>query len=118
MRYPEPVEQALALLAVSDVPQGSAAPGLHRALWKLGIPVPPPHFAGFGFNFAVHGLFFALCWGATMWVLVWSDGETSTAAMLAGTLVAGLGFGLAMADRYRRQSRGLGLPPWNSLRRR
>ena len=51
MNYPSKLSSALAMLATTGLSRSSYEPPLYRLLWRVGLLLPPPHFASFGFNF-------------------------------------------------------------------
>jgi hypothetical protein len=71
MRYPAKVSIALERLAATDLKRASYAPLFHRALWRCGVNIPPPHFAGFFFNFAAMGAYLSVTWGFLLIVYCW-----------------------------------------------
>lgn len=110
-------QAALELLAKTGIwPSNFAPPALHL-LWKLGIDVRPPHFAGFAANALVTGSVFALVWGAVMWWMVWSGEGMPVAIAVVSALAAGILFGLMMAGYYRYGARKHQLPSWDELAR-
>lgn len=91
------------------------APPLLRGLWRLGLEVPPPHFASFFPVAAVTAVFFGVPWGAFMWFLVWSPQAMSGVLAIVGASLAGISFGIAMAAYYAHGRRKHKLPDWSSL---
>jgi pilus assembly protein TadC len=116
MTYPSSLQSALDLLSATNIKPRAYAPRLYRTLWRLGVYVPPPHFASPLFNAALLGVIFGPSWGLVMYVLVWSSEGMPWFAAVAAALVAGLLFGLTMAFYYRRSARKHGLPPWSQLK--
>ena len=106
---------ALKLLAATDISRGSYEPTIFRLLWRLGINVPPPHFASFWRNALFAGSFFAVGWGLLMWLLLWSRQGMAFSAATATAAGAGLFFGLAMASYYAYGKRKYRLPSWQEL---
>ena len=108
-------EQALAILARTAIwPSNYAPPALHL-LWRLGLAIPPPHFARFWPTAAALGTAFAVAWGLMMWFFVWSRQSMSPFAALVAAAVAGALFGLSMATYYAYGRRKYQLPSWRSL---
>jgi len=90
-------------------------PPLLRLMWRLGLNVPPPHFASFWVNASTYGIFFGITWGAIMWFMQWSgQGMTLTAGGMAAA-TAGALFGVTMAIYYAYGKRKYKLPSWNDL---
>ena len=115
MNYPSKLSSALAKLAATGMSRSSYEPPLYRLLWRIGLFLPPPHFASFGFNFVFTAAWFGTFWGATMWLLVWSQLGGSGVVAVAGAVAAGVLFGLTMAAYYRYGARKHNLPPWSRL---
>ena len=115
MQFNERLQQAFVLLESKGIGKSTYSPPLFRLLWKLGIKVPPPHMAGFGFNALVMGSFFGLFWGLFMWLLLWGRQGMpiwigATAALMAGVL-----FGLTMAWYLRWSAKKRGIPTWQEF---
>lgn len=105
-----------AWMLTQQVRPGTSTPPLWRLLWKLGVPLAPPHFLGFFPLLLVCGTFFGPIWGLTMYLLVWRNQGMPLQNVFGATLLAGLLFGLAMAWVYRRKARQLKLPSWQDWR--
>jgi hypothetical protein len=108
-------EAALKLLASTGILRSNYEPPLLRLLWRLGLNVPPPHFASFWGNAVVSGVFFAVGWGSLMWFLLWSRQGMSLAVFLVAAIVAGVLFGATMAGYYSYGKRKHALPSWREL---
>jgi hypothetical protein len=111
MTHGEKVDHYLAMMARRKVHPQTAAPPLFRALWGLGLRVPPPHFIGFLPLMLASGILFGVGWGVAMRFLFWRG--MGWPLMLGAAAGAGLSFGAAMAGYYRYSARKLGLPPWH-----
>jgi hypothetical protein len=116
MTYPSKLSSALAMLAATGIGRGSYEPPLYRLLWRVGLFLPPPHFASFGFNFVFNAAWFATLWGAIMWLLLWSQLGGSGVVATITAVAAGVLFGLTMAAYYRYGARKHGLPLWSRLK--
>jgi uncharacterized protein DUF6404 len=116
MSYPSKLSSALAMLAATGISRRSYEPPLYRLLWRVGLFVPPPHFASFGFNFVFTGAWFGAFWGATMWLLVWPQLGVSGVVAAIAAVTAGVLFGLIMAAYYRYGARKHKLPLWSRLK--
>jgi hypothetical protein len=104
------------MLAATGMLRSSYEPPLYRLLWRLGLFLPPPHFASFGFNFVFAAAWFGVLWGAITWPLFWSHMGMSGVAAAILAIAAGVLFGLAMASYYRYAARKLKLPAWSELK--
>ncbi len=114
MTHSEKLKAMYAHLPTLGVSPYTAAPPLYRFLWHVGINIPPPIFGSFLPTAIFMGTFFAVGWGAVMWLLLWSHEPSmslDSAAITAAT--AGLLFGLIMAGYYAYKSKQLNLPPWS-----
>jgi hypothetical protein len=79
-------------------------------MWRLGLDLTPPPFAGFATNALVMGTGFGIIWGLLMWPLAsWTAPPWFAVAV---TVIAGAAFGIAMATYYRWRMKPLGLPRW------
>src|SRR5262249_41677431 len=92
------------------------APPWYRLLWRFGIEVRPPHFAGFWWVLAVHGGLCAMVavgvtWTIHRWTGVYQH-WSNVIIDLAGIALLGVILGVSFAISYRRQARGLALPRW------
>lgn len=115
-RYPAAIRTALEAMAAANVPPALRAPPLHRLLWRMGLPVPPPLLAGFVANFLLMGIVFGVLWGGLMALLFARIVEIPTGVMAGGAVFAGVLFGLLMALLMQHQQRRYRLPAWRTLR--
>lgn len=99
-------------LARRDICLTSVVPPLWRLLWRCGLPVAPPLFAGFTTNFVTTSAFVtALCLSAA-YISPWG----SPASLLSGLLQWGSAaaiFGFLDSIRTRRRADKLGVPRWS-----
>jgi uncharacterized protein DUF6404 len=110
MTRDEKIAHMLNDLAQRGIGRYTAAPPFYRLMWRLGLDVTPPPFASFTSTALVMGSFFAVAWGAVMWLMVWRTLPLTFTIMVAA--IAGACFGLAMAAYHRWRMKPLGLPPW------
>lgn len=115
MTFEEKREAATRLLASKGIWRASYAPTLVTWLWRLGLKVPPPHFAGFFEIFALAGGVFGVAWGLVMWLLVWSKTGFGPLGAAGVSAAVGLLFGLGMAIYYRSSARKHGIPAWDDF---
>ena len=108
-------QAALRLLETTGMWRSNYEPPALRVLWRLGVDVPPPHFAGFGAVALALGAFFGLAWGLAMWLFLWRTQAVPAVTVLIAVVVAGLFFGTSMACYYAFGRRRYKLPPWNGL---
>jgi Family of unknown function (DUF6404) len=116
MDYPSKLSSALAMLAATGISRSNYEPPLYRLLWRVGLFLPPPHFASFGFNFVFTAAWFGASWGAIMWLLLWSHQGGSGVVAAIAAVAAGVLFGLIMAVYYRYSSGKHKLPLWSRLK--
>jgi len=110
-------EVALELLAATGMDGRHYEPRLVRLLWRLGIDIPPPHFASSRVAAVMTGTVLSLVWSPCVWWLSWDDPKASWTRIAIVALLGGLLFGVAMALYYRSAARRYNLPPWESLAR-
>lgn len=116
-------DRALKLLDAAGVRRSQSAPPLFRLLWRLRLPVPPPHYLPFRINLAALGGFFGLTMtGVFLLTTVMSAGGASRALsdlalihVILGVM-AGISFGGVMASYFSWSRKKRQLPTWNSLR--
>lgn len=107
------IEHAVDDLRRRGVSPGEAAPLVFRQLWRLGVPLPPPHFLSTRQAIAFSCTAFLLLGMPLATAFAWLDGTTrSWAGAVSSALVSGAVFGLFMAERYGAQSQALGMPSW------
>jgi hypothetical protein len=110
MTFEDRRRRALAMLEDRGIAGWAAAPPPYRLLWRLGVRVPPPHFASLAVNAALMTVMvlpilvvvFALNaspWGAALWDVV-------------SSAVVG---GCCGAVAYRKEAERHGLPSWLRL---
>lgn len=63
------------------------------------------------------GTWFAVVWGAIMWMSVWSRQDTKILLAVGSAIAAGTFFGLSLAAFYARDRKKYGLPTWESFGR-
>ena len=108
-------DAALNLLAATGIRKSNYCPPVLRLLWRLGLQVPPPHFASFGGVAATAGVLFATLWGSAMWLITWSSGGMSLAAALGTAALGGTLFGLSLGSYYAFGRKLHQLPAWQGL---
>jgi hypothetical protein len=119
MEYQSKLDSAFDMVAATRIARSTYAPPLYRLLWRTGLFPSPPHFASFGFNFALSTAGFGVLFGAVM--LLWEcsrHGWTAVVAAVvaAGAVVGGVLFGLTAAGYYRYSARKHRLPLWSQLK--
>jgi hypothetical protein len=111
--------QALEIMARTGVWRSSYEPPAFRALWRIGVRIPPPHFIPFLPIALGVGLAFAVLWGVTWGILmslfVWSHTDFELQGVFIASGQAGLLFGVFMALYYAYGRYKYKLPKWNSL---
>jgi hypothetical protein len=114
MTHREKVAYLLRDLSQRGISKYTTAPPLYRLLWRLGLEVPPPHFASFGSLALLMGGFFGTMFGLSVWLTMWRSMpvDRALALGLAVGLLSGIAFGILMAISYRVRAMGLALPRW------
>ena len=114
MTFNDKCSAALALLESRGISRAHYSPVVYRWLWWAGVPVPPPHFAGFFLNWLVLGsLFFLTCYAISLVMLLTGAAqESSPFAHLPYLAGYGALFGLAMGTAYRLGARKHRIPRW------
>jgi hypothetical protein len=115
MRYPAKVSIALERLVATDLKPASYAPLFHRALWRCGINIPPPHFAGFFFNFAAMSVYFSVGWGILLGAYCWLRYDMPLQTVLPYVVAAAMLSAASVATHFRHGARRHNLPSWSSL---
>jgi hypothetical protein len=108
---------ALQLMEATGIRRGNYEPPMLRALWKLGMPVPPPHFLPFWKVMLFAAVWFGGAWGAIMWFTNWSRQGIPLVYAVVIAALAGVAFGLTVALYYAYGRRKHRLPAWTSLDR-
>ena len=114
-------DKALSILAKTDIPQSNYLPSMHSALWKLGVKIPPPHFARHSLNLIFFMSFFALligiCANLILVIGMWLAGNDINLIKMNfhGALIGGALFGVITARSYEDCKRKYKLPTWKSL---
>jgi len=108
-------QRAMAILEKSGIRKSNYLPPTTALLWKMGVKVPPPHFASFASTATVTGLYYGLVWGVVMWLAVWSSQGMGFRAALFSALFAGVLFGVSMAAYYAYGRKKHQFPTWKSL---
>lgn len=112
--FKERLGSALDHLATTGIWRSSYAPPLFCLLWRCNLQVAPPHFRSFRANAVMLGSYFGVFSVGVMLLLPPHGDFGAVLAIILGSL-AGLFFGLSMADYYRRGRRKHNLPDWESL---
>jgi hypothetical protein len=109
--------EALRLLGATGINAANYLPPAIRLLWRLGVEVPPPHFAPYGKSALVSGACFACGWGGVMYLLryVVPGLSFSVHGLAIASLAVGVLFGLSMATYYAYGRRRNRLPRWEAL---
>ena len=116
MTFQAKLDIALEMLAATGMRRSNYAPPIYRLLWRSGVPIPPPPFAGFTVNFLFQGIWFGLLWGALMWFLFWRHQSMSVTGAILAAGFGGALFGADMAGYWIYKARKLKLPAWSDLR--
>lgn len=106
--------RALALLLDKGLKRWQAAPTFYRVLWRIGLDVPPPHFATRRSVIGVSLLQNSLPVTIFAALLTWTTSVPPVALAAIVPTVLALGAGEALWRRRRTTSR-LRLPDWFSI---
>jgi len=109
MTFAERRDHALTLMAHTDVAPSRYAPPFYRWLWRLGVQIPPPHFAG-AWPTEVNLVTVLFILSAQREALHNPVGVGLLAVVGAAVLVR-----LVIARRYAREAERLDLPAWQEL---
>lgn len=90
MTFNEKLAAATTFLRSKGLRRPVYAPTFVALLWRLGVEVPPPHFAGFAGVFAFTGVAFGGAWGTLMWFTKWSANGVSAFEALPTAVAVGL----------------------------
>ncbi len=117
MNFDENVTAANALLAGKGIPHQLYAPTLVKLLRRLGLKVPPPHFAGFFGTFFVTASVFTVLLGLFMWLVLWSRHPETPLHEVCLSAGVGVFVGLCAATYYRVSARKHVIPSWSDFTR-
>jgi hypothetical protein len=110
--FDEKVTAAKELLASKGIARPLYAPTVVALLWRLGVEIPPPHFAGFAGVFAFAAILFGVAWGLIMWFAWWSHHGTPLPFAIGVSAAVGIVVGLAVAAYYHAAARKYAIPRW------
>jgi hypothetical protein len=113
--FEEKVAAAKELLASKGVARPAYAPSIVTWLWKMGIKVPPPHFAGVVGTFLFTSIFFGTIWGVIMWFVHYRPKGLPASAALTTAAMVGLGVGVLVAAYYRVSAKKHAIPRWSEF---
>ena len=106
-------EAALKLLASLGIRRNHYEPPLLRLLWRLGLDIPPPHFAGFLWNAIFFASYFGVVWGIFWYFLGYLLYGMSMTKVITTAFKSGVFFGLYYAGHYGYSKWRHGLPSWS-----
>jgi Family of unknown function (DUF6404) len=109
MTFHERRDRALDLMAQTEVAPSRYAPAFYRWLWRLGLQIPPPHFAG-AWPTEVNLVTMLLAFSAQREAYHNPLGGGLMAVVAAAVMVR-----LVIARRYAREAERLDLPAWHEL---
>lgn len=112
MNFNDKLAAAKELLAAKGIWRQAYAPTVVTFLWRLGVPMPPPHFAAFLSIFLFAGTFFGVLWGLIMWFWRWSSAGVTPGLAFGYAAASGIVVGLVFASYYRYSARKHGIPRW------
>jgi hypothetical protein len=107
--------RALEILKATGIRRNNYEPPAVTLLWKMGLKVPPPHFASFIASALFAAVFFGVTWGLFMWFFVWSGDGMQVETAILTSAVSGTLFGSLMGIYYAYGRRKYQLPDWKTL---
>lgn len=107
-------EKALEILQRSGISRRNYLPPLYPLLWRMGVRLPPPHFARFHTNLLMAGSPLGIV-GIGFYMMLHDQESASCAAMAAVGVVTAALWGGAIATYYAISKRAHRIPSWNSL---
>ncbi|WP_425479636.1 DUF6404 family protein [Pseudoxanthomonas wuyuanensis] len=115
MCYPPRVEVALEILASSGLSSRHYAPPLHKLMWRHGIAVAPPHFAGFFWNFLFTAPLTVAASAGASWLCRWIRYGDVVTSILETAVVSGFCASFFTALYFSYAAEKHNLPRWSSI---
>lgn len=112
MSFERKKKRALAIMESKKMWRSNYAPPLLRALWKLGLKIPPLPFASF---WQVMGFGFGLVWGLVMWFFVWQGMGVQPSSAIFRSIFGGILCGVMTAAFHWWRKKANNLPDWKNL---
>lgn len=119
--YDRKLAAALAELRATSMWSANYDPPMDRALRRLGLRLRPPHYRSFMRVFLGYALFFAIGWGALMWMWAWREAWVTAGFVgvpweyLVRSCIFGSVIGLALALSLFYDRRKHRLRDWDAL---
>lgn len=115
MSFDGKYRKAIEELQASKIWRANQDQPLNKLYRKIGLNVPPPHYAAFGHVFLAHGVFFLIAW-IVLWSLNPFQWPGVSFGFIVGTgLLGGLIYSVIMAAYYRWDRKRHNLTPWDDL---
>lgn len=115
MSFERKKKRAFAIMESKNMWRSNYAPPLLRALWKLGLQIPPLPFASFWQVTFMMGFGFGLVWGLVMWFFIWQGMGVQPSWAIFRSLSGGILFGVMMAAFHWWRKKANNLPDWKNL---
>ncbi len=115
MNYQQRCQLAFEELQNLGIMKAGALPPLWKLATRCGFQPRPPHYNSFLHNTLSFGIYFGVFWGITMYALVWRTPPGAWLVYAAGSLLAGMLFGICMALHFRYGFKKNKLTPWEQL---
>lgn len=115
MSFERKKKRAFAIMESKNMWRSNYAPPLLRALWKLGLKIPPLPFASFWQVTFMMGFGFGLVWGLVMWFFIWQGMDVQPSWAIFRSLSGGILFGVMMAAFHWWRKKANNLPDWKNL---
>lgn len=115
MTFKEKKDFAIKELEQARIWKSNYYPPYLKLMHALGINLRFPHYNSFIVNLLSMSTFFALIWGAIMYVSFGAQRASSLPTIIISALTVGLLFGIFMASYYKHGNRKYKLTPWNEI---
>lgn len=121
MTHTEKARWAVDDLVTLGIRRATAAPFPYPLLWRVGVPLRPPHYQGWLTLWLLNGSLIFLAFAVPLVVtILYGNGPRGltyklTHVLVNASAVFGFGCGLLLAAYYRVSARRLDLPAWHDL---
>lgn len=113
---PSEIHIALAILADTNIWRCCYAPLIYQLLWRVGISIPPPHFASLSLNTLVFGLSFSIIWSIPVWYSFFSLMGIPVTIFIILAILIGITLGFSIAYCYHDSACKYDLPYYSQIK--